>query len=101
MSEALKMPHDAEALMAEVAGNLREAADRLSGDAESAVAQAATALRHATDTLATKAPDMARSLAKRTADEVKEHPLASAAAALTAAAALIGLLAAARARKDG
>ncbi len=98
MSEALKIQHEAEALMGDVAHNLREAADRLSDDAESAIAQAAAALRRATDALAEKAPDTARSVAKRAVEEVKEHPLASAAAVLTAAAALIGLLSAARER---
>lgn len=96
MSNAVKFGHEVEAHIADVAHELRETADRLSDDAEAAVAQAAEALRHAADALTAKVPKAARSLAKQAAEEVKEHPLASAAAALTAASALIGLLSAAR-----
>jgi ElaB/YqjD/DUF883 family membrane-anchored ribosome-binding protein len=94
-----KIRQDAEALMADVSQSLREAADRLVDDAEGAVAQAAAALREATDALVEKTPEAARSLAKRTVEEIKEHPLATAATALTAAAALISLLSAARGHK--
>ncbi len=80
----------------DVAKALREAADGLSQDAETAVAQAAEAVRKAADVLATKAKPQAKELAAKAVQEVREHPIASAAAALTAAAALISLLATAR-----
>ena len=96
MPPAFNFAPGTEAHIADVAHDLREAADRLSNDAEAAVAQAAAALRHAAEALTAEAPKAARSLAKQAAEEIKDHPLASAAAALTAASALIGLLSAAR-----
>lgn len=80
----------------DVAKALREAADGLSKDAETAVAQAAEAVRKAADALSAKAKPQAKELATKAVQEVKDHPIASAAAALTAAAALISILAAAR-----
>src|SRR5262245_14519709 len=71
---------------------LRRAAEDLSEDAEKAVAQAARALREASESLAEKAGPQARAVAAKAVQEVKEHPVASTVAALTAAAALIQIL---------
>ena len=75
---------------------MHRAADELTDDAEEAVAQAAVGLRRAAATLADKTLPAIKSAARKVADEVKQHPIASTAAALTAAAALISLLAATR-----
>jgi ElaB/YqjD/DUF883 family membrane-anchored ribosome-binding protein len=85
----------------DVAKALREAADGLGEDAEAAIAQAAEAVRKAADALAARAKPQAKELAAKAVQEVKEHPIASAAAALTAAAALISLLATARGKAKG
>jgi len=94
MSKSLtrKVKNDLEDIHEDVAKALRHAADSLSDDAEQAVAQAAQALRQAAEALAEKAPPEARYLAQKAADEVKAHPIATAAAALSAAAALITFL---------
>jgi ElaB/YqjD/DUF883 family membrane-anchored ribosome-binding protein len=91
-----KISKDVEHSLEEVADVLQKAVDHLSDDAEEAVAQAARAVREASSALTTKIPPMAKDLANKAVQEVKEHPLAAASAALTAAAALIGLLARAR-----
>jgi hypothetical protein len=93
-----ELKHDVEDTLADVAAALRKAADDLSEDAEKAIAQAAVALRHAAQALAEKTPPKAKALAAQAAKEVKEHPIASAAAALTAAATLITVLGHARKR---
>lgn len=87
-----KIRHDVEDTFEDVAKALCEAADTLSDDAEKGVAQAAAALKRAADTLAANAVPQAAGLAKKAIAEVKQHPIASAAAALTAAAALISIL---------
>jgi hypothetical protein len=76
----------------DVAETLRQAADNLSGDAEKAVAQATQALRQAAHAVADKAPPEAKYLAQKAMSEAKAHPIATAAAALSAAAALITVL---------
>ena len=56
-------------------------------------------LRRAAAVLSEKTPPAVKDMARKAADEVKQHPIASTAAALTAAAALISLLASARKKK--
>lgn len=94
MSKSLtrKVKHDLEDTLADVAKTLRLAADDLSGDAEKAVAQAAQALRQATRALADRAPPGARHLARKAVHEAKARPIATAAVALSAAAAVITVL---------
>ncbi|WP_293677231.1 hypothetical protein [uncultured Phenylobacterium sp.] len=94
MSKSLTktVQHDLEKTLHDVSKALRNAADDLSDDAEKAVAQAAQALRDAAQSLAEKTPPEARYLADKAVAEVKAHPIATAAAALSAAAALITLL---------
>jgi len=91
-----KIKHELEDTLEDVAKSLRQAADGLSDDAEKAVAQAAQALRRATDALAEKASPEAKYLAEKAVQEARAHPIATAAAALSAAAALITLLGHAR-----
>lgn len=83
---------DLERALQDVARTLHNAADDLSDDAERAVAEAARALREAAQKLADKAPPEARFIAEKASAEAKAHPIATAAAALSAAAALIALL---------
>ena len=91
-----ELREDAEDTLEDVAKALHKAADSLSDDAEHAVAKAAEALRHAASVIADKTPEPAKALARKAAAEVKAHPIASTAAVLGAAAALISLLATAR-----
>ena len=90
------LKHEIEDTFEDVAKALHKAADGLADDAETAVAQAADALRRAAAMLTDKTPPDVKDLARKAVAEVKQHPIASAAAALTAAAALISLLASAR-----
>jgi hypothetical protein len=98
MSKSLtrKVKHELEDTLEDVAKTLRQAADGLSDDAEKAVAQAAQALRQAAHALAEKTPPEAKYLAQKAVQEAKGHPIATAAAALSAAAALITVLGVAR-----
>ena len=91
-----KLKHNVEDTLEDVGKVLHRAADELADDAEVAVAQAAVGLRRAAAMLADKTPPAIKSAARKVTDEVKQHPIASTAAALTAAAALISLMAATR-----
>lgn len=94
MSKSLtkKVKHELDETLEDVAKTLRQAADGLSDDAEKAVAQATMALRQAAEALADHTPPEAKALAKKAIDEAKAHPVATAAAVLSATAALITLL---------
>lgn len=94
MSKSLTktIEHELEDTLDDVARILRQAADGLSDDAEKAVAQATKALRQAAQVLADKTPPEAKDLVKKVMDEAKAHPIATSAAVLSAAAALITLL---------
>jgi ElaB/YqjD/DUF883 family membrane-anchored ribosome-binding protein len=98
MSKSLtrEIKHDVQGAAEGIAKTLRAAADNLSDDAESAVAQAAQVLRQAAHDLVERAPADAKRLAHQAANEAKTHPFATAAAALSAAAALITALGVAR-----
>ena len=80
----------------DVAKALRKAGESLSDDAGAALAQATLALRDAAQRVADKAPPEARYVAEEAVAEAKAHPIATAAAALSAAAALVTLLGLAR-----
>ncbi|WP_091740675.1 hypothetical protein [Phenylobacterium immobile] len=98
MSKSLtrEVKDDVQDAIEEIAKTLRAAADNLSDDAEHAVADAALALRKAAHDLVERTPVQARLVAQQAADEAKAHPIATAAAALSAAAALITVLGVAR-----
>lgn len=93
--------HDIEDTLEDIAKALHAVADELSDDAEAAVAQAAQSLREAAKALAAKTPPEARYVAEKAVKEAKEHPVATTAAALSAAAALIALLRMGRKKKAG
>jgi ElaB/YqjD/DUF883 family membrane-anchored ribosome-binding protein len=91
-SLAGKVKHELDQTLEDVAATLRQSADGLSDDAEKAIIQATQALRQAAQALADHTPPEARDLAKNVIDEAKAHPVATAAAALSAAAALITMI---------
>ena len=101
MSKSLtrKAKQELEDSLKNVSKALRAAADDLSDDAETAVAQAAQALRKAAQALAEKAPREVEEMAGKAAAEARAHPIATAAAALSAATALITLLGVARRKR--
>jgi ElaB/YqjD/DUF883 family membrane-anchored ribosome-binding protein len=99
-SLAQRLRRDAENTLQDVADILRGAADGLVDDTEKGVAEAAVALRKAADELKAKAPARAKAVAERAVSGVREHPVAAATVALAAAAGLIALLTAARARRN-
>ena len=82
----------------DIAGSLNEAAKHLSDEAADAVTAAAEAVTKAAQTVRGRAESRVKTAARKAAEEVHEHPVASLAAAITAAAALIGVIAAAKAR---
>jgi len=95
-SLARTVKHEVQDAVEDVAKTLRDAADNLSDDAEDAVAHAARVLRQAAQDLAERTPTEARRIAGKATLEAKAHPIATAAAVLSAAAALITLLGVAR-----
>ena len=87
-----KVKHELEDTLEDVAKTLRQAADGLTDDAEKAVTQATQALRQAAQALADKTPPEAKHLATKAIEEAKAHPIATAAAVLSAAAAVVTVL---------
>jgi len=94
MSKSLtnKVRHELDDTLEDVAKTLRKAADALSQNSEEAVEEAAKALRHAAQVLADRTPPEVRDLARKAMDEAKAHPIATSAAVLSAAGALITVL---------
>lgn len=94
-----EIKHDVQDAVEDIAKTLKAAADDLSDDAEDAVARAAQVLRQAAHDLVENAPAEGKKLARKAVHEAKAHPLATTATALSAAAALITLLGAARRKR--
>jgi cell division septum initiation protein DivIVA len=94
MSKSLtrKVKHELDETLEDVAKTLRQCADGMSDDAEKAVEQASQALRQAAQGLADKTPPEMKDLAKKVVDEAKAHPIATSAAVLSAAAALVTIV---------
>ncbi len=91
-----QVQHTVEAALDEVAQSLHRIAkdaEGLSRDASDALSKAAADVTRAAEALRTHATAAARSLAQKAAHEVQEHPIASLAAAITAAAALVSVIA--------
>jgi len=82
-------------LVAEVADNLRDATEKTGDEAQEALQNASAALTRAARHLTDEARETGADLARRTREEVQEHPWATA-ALIASAAALIGVLAARR-----
>ena len=94
-----QIQHNIEVALDDVARSLQKAAkdaEGLSGDASEALSKAAADVTRAAESLRKHAAAAARNIAQKAAHEVQEHPIASLAAAITAAAALVGVIAAKR-----
>jgi ElaB/YqjD/DUF883 family membrane-anchored ribosome-binding protein len=91
-SPTTEMLHDVDKALEDVARALTRAADNLSGAAEDAVVQAVKDVRAAAETVRKRAPGVAQRVVDHAVHEVKDHPIASLAAAITAASALVGVL---------
>jgi ElaB/YqjD/DUF883 family membrane-anchored ribosome-binding protein len=101
MSNSLadKIQHNVEDALDEVARSLRKAAEGaegLSGEANEALSKAAADVKRAAESLRKQAVAAARDVARKATHEVQQHPVASLAAAITAAAALVSVIAATR-----
>lgn len=92
--------HDVEHTLEDVARLLRAAAESVSGDAETAVSKAAAEVTRAAQSVRAHGAARAKNVAERAAHELKEHPIASLAAAISAAAALLGIIASTRRSTD-
>jgi ElaB/YqjD/DUF883 family membrane-anchored ribosome-binding protein len=79
--------------------HLRTAAASAGDDAEEAVQKATSSVVHAAQELLDHSKARAGRLAKDAAREVREHPIATAAAVTAAAAAVIGIIASQQGRK--
>jgi ElaB/YqjD/DUF883 family membrane-anchored ribosome-binding protein len=101
MSDSLasKIQHNVEDTLDHVASSLRKAAEgaeELSGGSREVLSKAAADLTHAAESLRKHAVTAAKNVARKAADGVQEHPIASLAAAIAAAAALVGIIVATR-----
>jgi len=94
MSKSLtkQAKHEIEETFDDVAKTLRKAADALGDDPEKAIGEATQALRQAAEALAEKAAPEIKAIAKKAVNEAKAHPIATAAAVLSATAALLTVI---------
>jgi ElaB/YqjD/DUF883 family membrane-anchored ribosome-binding protein len=94
MSESLTedVRHKVEDGLDDVANALKRSATNLTGDAQAAVAKAAADVAKAAESLSNRAAKTGKSIAGKAVHEVQEHPIAALATAITAAAALVGVL---------
>jgi ElaB/YqjD/DUF883 family membrane-anchored ribosome-binding protein len=86
-----------------VARSLREASERthdLSEEASGVLSNAAADVVRIAEQLRNHAVDAAKDVARQATHEVQQHPIASIATALTAVAALVGVIAATRGNKS-
>jgi ElaB/YqjD/DUF883 family membrane-anchored ribosome-binding protein len=89
------LKHNVEAALEDVAKTLHAIAadaEGLSKEASEALAKAAVDVRHAAESLRQHAAATAKKAVGKAAHEVQEHPIASLAAAITAAAALVSVI---------
>ena len=101
---AAQITSDLDAKLVVVAKSLREASANaldLSEYASAGLSSAATEVVRVAEVLRQNSLDAARSFTRQTADEIREHPLASIAAALTVVGALVGMIVVARAAGKG
>jgi ElaB/YqjD/DUF883 family membrane-anchored ribosome-binding protein len=90
-----QVQHNIEIALDEVARSMQKAAkdaEGLSQDASEALSKAAAEVTRAADSLRKHAATTARSTIQKAVHEVQEHPIASLAAAITAAAALVSVI---------
>lgn len=96
-SPVKRMSEDAGDVIDDVVHNLKQMATHLGEDTGDKLSQTAAALAHSAVELAEEAKTRSKDLAKKAGEEVREHPVATAAIA-AAAVALIGLAVARRKR---
>lgn len=99
-SPAADVRQDVEAALEDVARLLRRAAESVSEDSETAVSNAVKEVSRAAESVRRHATDMAKDVADKAVQEVKDHPIAALTAAITAAAALVGVIVAAQHKTD-
>jgi ElaB/YqjD/DUF883 family membrane-anchored ribosome-binding protein len=97
-SKVKRLTEDAGDVIDDVVHNLKEMAAQFGEDTSDKLSQTAVSLAHAAVELAEEAKVRSKEVAKKAGQEVREHPVATAAIA-AAAVALIGL-AVARRKKD-
>jgi ElaB/YqjD/DUF883 family membrane-anchored ribosome-binding protein len=100
----IQIPQNVESALEDVARSLQKAAkdaEGLSGDASEALSKAAAEVTRAAGSLREHAAAVARNVVQKAAHEVQEHPIASLASAITAAAALVGVIAKMRHKDSG
>ena len=92
-----QIQHNVEAALDEVARSLQKVAkdaEGLSSDAGEALLKAAADVTRAAESLRKHAAAASRNVAQKAVYEMREHPIATLAAAITAAAALVHVIAA-------
>lgn len=97
-SAVKKLSRDLEDVLAEVLDTLKKSADQTHDEAHEALSRSVVSLAEAAQSLMEEAKARSSAVAKVAAKEVKDHPVAAAAAVAVAAAAVVGLLAARRAK---
>lgn len=98
-----EIAQDVEDTLDGVARSLREASERtqdLSEEASEALSDAAKDVVRVAERLRKQAVHATKDVALQATQEIKQHPIASLAAALTAVAALVGVIAASRSGKN-
>ncbi len=93
------IPHNVEAALEDIARSLHKAAqgaEGLSKEASEALTKAAADVTHAAEALRKHAAAAAGNVMQKAAHEMREHPVATLAAAITAAAALVSAITAKR-----
>jgi|SRR5580765_5965592 ElaB/YqjD/DUF883 family membrane-anchored ribosome-binding protein len=98
-SLANKVQHNVEDALDDVARSLRNAAEgahEVSGGASEVLSKAAADLTRAAESLRKNTVTTARNVARKATEGVQEHPIVSLAAAIAAAAALVGVIVATR-----
>ena len=90
------MPHDLDKSLSSLVHDLKAHAVALEDTAETALSKAALALTVAAISLTSEMRQQTAALTKTVSKDIKEHPMTTAAAIITAAVALVGLVATAR-----
>jgi flagellar biosynthesis/type III secretory pathway protein FliH len=90
------MPHDLDKSLSALVHDLKAHAVALEDTAETALSKAALALTVAAISLTSEMRQQTAALTKTVSKDIKEHPITTAAAIITAAVALVGLVASTR-----
>ena len=91
-SPARKIAKDLEALLEDVVAAVKDAGGELSDETREVLADATLALADAAQSLAREAKQRSAPIARSAAEEIKSHPIATAATLAIAAATVAGVL---------